>query len=143
MQVLNKHTDYAVRSLVYLALQHGRVVSSREIAEAERIPLPFVRRILQAVTKAGFTRAKEGVQGGVTLRRAADKIRLSEVINAFQGPLELSACMFRRRICPNRKSCVLRKRIKTIEAHVAREFDAITIATLVTDIVGKKKRERA
>lgn len=134
MQLINKNIDYAVRALLYLALQKERLVPSREIAEKEGIPLQFIRRILQALKKGGYIITKEGVQGGHRLQQAADAISVRQVIELFHGTFALSECMFRKKLCPNRGKCVLRKRIKAIEKTVADEFNGITIATLAADI---------
>jgi hypothetical protein len=46
--------------------------------------------------------------------------------------------MFRKRLCSHRSTCVLRARIKTIEQMVNREFEKVTIATLVKDLGGQE-----
>jgi len=56
----------------------------------------------------------------------------------FHDDLELSDCTFRKALCPNRKTCVLRRRILGIEEKVKREFQAITIQNLLDDITRQK-----
>jgi Rrf2 family protein len=134
MKLLTKETDYAIRAIMNLARQDGRFVSSRAISAEERIPLHFLRRILQTLIKERLVESKEGISGGVRLKRSPEKIRLADLIRVFQGDIQLSECMFRRRICANRKTCVLRRRIGQIEQMVTREFEAITVANLLRDM---------
>jgi Rrf2 family protein len=133
MKLLTKNTDYAVRAVIHLAGHDNGYVSSTEIALAEKIPLHFLRRILQTLKRRGIVESKEGATGGVRLGVKPGRIRISDIMKIFQGEIELSACVFRKKPCENRKTCVLRKRIKEIEGIVRKEFDRVTIAELLED----------
>jgi Rrf2 family cysteine metabolism transcriptional repressor len=137
VKLLTKDTDYAVRAIVYLARHSDGYRSSREISESEGIPLQFLRNILQKLTRAGLIVSREGVAGGVKLNARPKDIRVSDIIRIFQGDIELSECMFRKRLCAHRATCVLRARIQSIEEMVNKEFAKVTIATLVSDIGGR------
>jgi Rrf2 family protein len=134
MKLLTKESDYAVRALMNLARHPGDFVSSRDVAHQERIPLYFLRRILQTMIRRGLVESKEGVAGGVRLKAKPPEIRIVDVIRLFQGDIRLSECMFRRKICSNRGTCVLRKRIARIEQMLAQELGTITIAGLLEDL---------
>jgi Rrf2 family protein len=136
LKLLTKDTDYAVRAIVNLARNSEGYRSSREIAGDEGIPLQFLRRILRRLAIAGLVVSREGVKGGAKLNAKPGDIRVSDIIRIFQGDIELSECMFRKRLCGHRSTCVLRARIKIIESMVNREFEKVTIATLVNDIGG-------
>lgn len=131
MKVLTKNTDYAIRALMVLAENRESYVSSREISEIQDIPYQFLRRIIQALVKEGLVKSKEGSGGGVKLAADPSMIRIVEVIRIFQGEIELSACMFRDKLCANRRTCVLRSEIKRIESLVTREFEKLTIQKLI------------
>jgi Rrf2 family cysteine metabolism transcriptional repressor len=137
MRLLTKETDYAIRAVVNLAARPGTFVSSAEIASEERIPLRFLRRILQNLLKAGLLVSREGAAGGVRLTRPPEKIRVLDIMSIFQGPVELSECMFRRQICANRRTCVLRTRIKAMEKALEAQFAGISVADLLRDAAGR------
>lgn len=134
MKLLTKNTDYAIRALIQLAKNKDRYISSTEISRDEKIPLPYLRRILQALTKENIISTKEGAGGGVKLRLAPDGIRLTRLIRMFQGNIQLVECMFRKQICFNRKKCVLRKKMKDIEEMVISELENITIGNLLREL---------
>ncbi|UZJ38964.1 MULTISPECIES: Rrf2 family transcriptional regulator [unclassified Prosthecochloris] len=134
MRVLTKNTDYAVRALLVLGAHEGEYVSARKISEEQGIPYQFLRRILQDLCRHGLVHAKEGAHGGVMLDREPESIRIKEVIEIFQGKIELSECMFRKQLCSNRANCVLRHEILRIEQMVNREFEGITIGKLLDDL---------
>lgn len=134
MKVLTKHTDYALRALLVLGAREGEYVSAKQISEEQGIPYQFLRRILQELAKCGIVKTREGARGGVMLDRDPQSIRIREVIEIFQGKVELSECMFRKQICSNRANCVLRHEIMRIEQMVNREFEQITIGKLLGDL---------
>ena len=134
MKLLTKESDYAIRAVMNLARHGNGFVSSRQIAQEEQIPLQFLRRILVTLTKHGIVESKEGIAGGARLRVSPDTVRLADLIRIFQGRIQLSECMFRKRLCANRRTCVLRKRIANIERLVATEFEKITIGDLIKDL---------
>jgi Rrf2 family cysteine metabolism transcriptional repressor len=138
MHLINKDTDYAVRALLVLAGAQGEYVSSRQIAEVQEIPLPFVRRILQILVREKLAESREGKRGGVRLIKDPGMIRLSDVIRMFQGEIQLSDCMFRKKLCPNRPNCVLRRRLGVIEQKMIDEFKWITIQALLNDIQNER-----
>ena len=137
MRLITKETDYAIRAVMQLARQPGVFVSSAEMAAAEKIPLPFLRRILQRLLKAGLVVSREGATGGVSLLAHPERIQMLDIMRVFQGQVELSECMFRRKLCANRGTCVLRRRIRAIEQRLTDEFADISIADLLSDAQGR------
>ena len=134
MKLLTKNTDYAVRALLVLGANEGSYISARDIAKAQNLPYQYLRRILQVLIKEGLVRSKEGGKGGVKIVKDPEDIHLVDVVRIFQGDVRFSECMFRHKLCANRSTCVLRKRIGTIEEKVVKELEGITIETLLKDI---------
>lgn len=131
MKLITKNTDYALRALIFLAGKEDEFIPSRLISKEEKIPLQFLRGILRRLIQNGMVIAKEGIEGGVKLRVKPENIHFGEVIKIFQGNIQLASCMFRKKICHKRASCVLRKRIQEIQSKLTREFDQISIKGLL------------
>lgn len=139
MKIFNKETDYAVRALLFMAMgQSEGYVSATTLAREIGLPLNFLRRICSVLIKAEILEAREGAQGGVRLVREPDTINVLEIMELFRDDLTLSDCTFRKALCPNRQTCVLRKRILGIEDKVKQEFLAITLQSLIDDISEQK-----
>ena len=134
MKVLTKHTDYAVRALISLGMKSGSWVSAKAVSEEQAIPYQFLRRILQELIKKGLVLSKEGAGGGVMLGKDPDTIRVRDVIEIFQGQVQVSECMFRKQLCSNRANCVLRHEIMRIEQLVNDEFSKVTVGKLIGDL---------
>lgn len=136
MKVFHKDADYAVRTLIYLAVQdRSQYISAGLLSEELALPRNFLRRICSELIRAGILQSREGAKGGVRLGKEPSEITVLQIIEIFHGSPELSDCTFRKALCPNRKTCPLRRRILGIEQIVSREFEAITIESLVDDVL--------
>lgn len=136
MKLLTKQSDYAIRALIEMARNEGGFISTREISERQDVPYQFLRRIIGDLIAEGLVESKEGAGGGVRLAADPSGITVPDVIGIFQGDIELSDCMFRKKICANRGTCVLRREIKRVEDIVRDEFSRISIKTLVERVDG-------
>jgi len=104
--------DYASRALLSLALHtddDAGPTSVRDIAERTGLPQPYLEQILQALKGAGLVRSKRGAGGGYTLARAAEHIRLSEIVSAVDGPIALGdfGAPHQDGACDHEGQCVL------------------------------------
>ena len=131
MKLLTRNTDYGIRALCFIAKAKGRRVSVPELVKALKIPRPFLRKILQTLTRRGFVRSYKGIGGGFSLAVPAGSLYIVEVAKTFQGPLNLNECFLNKKVCPNRKVCPLKSKIDKIEKNVMSELGAITIGGLV------------
>lgn len=87
MQVSAK-TDYALRAVLELAASAGdRPRPVEELAQAQAIPVSFLKNILVQLRSAGIVRSRRGPEGGYQLAQPADRISLASVIRAVEGPL--------------------------------------------------------
>ena len=77
---------YAVRALVYLALQPAGAEPARveSIAAAQRIPPRFLPQIMATLKSAGMVRSRRGAAGGYALARSPGTISLAEVVGRFE-----------------------------------------------------------
>ncbi len=131
MKVLTKKTDYAIRALLMLGAKRGSYVSAKVIAVEQDMPYQFLRGVLQEMIRHDLIVSKEGVQGGFMLEKDPDEIGVKQLIEIFQGAVQVSECMFRKQICANRSRCVLRHEIMRIEQVVSNEFEQVTIGKLL------------
>jgi len=77
-------TIYALRACVMLAsAAPGARMKSGEIAQAAGIPQGFLSKILGELRAAGLVSAQRGYHGGYRLTRAAEDIRVDEVLSAI------------------------------------------------------------
>ncbi len=109
MTVITKRAEYAVISLIELAsLDKDEIITTKIIAERQKIPLNLVVQILAELHRAGWTKSIRGASGGVSLVKDPSHINLREVIELFDGPVSITRCLTQDVPCNNRTSCTLR-----------------------------------
>lgn len=131
MKLITRDTDYALRAVCFIAKRSPEVVDVSTLVEKIKIPRPFLRKLLQVLSRKGILKSYKGAGGGFVLVQAPQKIFLTGLIRTFQGPLKLNECFFKKLSCPNKKTCVLRKKIRAIERYVVKELNAISVASLL------------
>lgn len=132
MSLINRNTDYAVRALVHLTRKKNGVVSVSQLAKAEKIPRPFLRRIMQILCQNGLVVSHQGKTGGFSLKKRPTEISLGEIARVFQGGVDINQCLFRKPACHNHPDCFLRKRLKKIEKIVVSELESTKIASFLS-----------
>jgi len=131
MKLITRDTDYAIRALACIARNGNKLISASELVSRLDMPRPFLRKILQRLNKAGVLRSYKGKAGGFSLAIPAAEIKLLDLIDIFQGPVELSECLFKSSLCPNRKKCFLRDKIKGLETRMIAELRPVSIETII------------
>lgn len=97
---LTRHTDYALRLLMYLTDIGERRASIAEVAQAQDISRTHLMKIANLLAHKGFIDATRGRGGGIRLGRPADQINLGEVIRATEpgcGLVDCTGCRLARR----------------------------------------------
>ena len=81
--------EYGMLALTDIALhsEGGSSVSVPDIAGRQGISQKYLAQILTHLTQAGMIRAQKGLRGGYTLARPADRIRMSEILNALDNSI--------------------------------------------------------
>ena len=72
---LTRHTDYALRVLMYLGAHTDKLTSVAEIADYYGISRNHLVKIVQGLNEHGFVKTTRGKHGGMQLRGDAANIQ--------------------------------------------------------------------
>ena len=139
MLKINRQTDYAVRVLLALAkLGEGARRSSTDIQREMLIPKAFMSRIVAQLSREGLLDTFPGREGGLMLPRPASQITLRDVVEAFEGPILLSACLQVKGEddCPFLSNCPVRPKWGRVQVAMLREMASITFEDLAQESLG-------
>lgn len=89
---LTRHTDYALRLLIYLAGLDGARAQIAAVAQAQAISRTHLMKIANELARAGYIEAVRGRGGGIRLARAPRDINLAEVVRTMEPPCPLVDC---------------------------------------------------
>ena len=65
--LVTRETDYAVRTILYLAKERNRTSSVTEVAKAMHIPKSFLAKILQRLVKSNILNINTRCEGGISI----------------------------------------------------------------------------
>ncbi len=136
---INRQTDYAVRVLLALAKSgEGTRLSSADIQQEMLIPKAFMSRIVAQLSRDGLVNTFPGREGGLMLPRPASQITLKDVVEAFEGPILLSACLQVKGEddCPFQSNCPVRPKWGRVQMAMMREMASITFEDLAKESLG-------
>jgi Rrf2 family nitric oxide-sensitive transcriptional repressor len=139
---LTIHTDYALRTLIVLALREGTLVSVGEIADSFGISHHHLIKVAQHLRSGGYVETTRGNGGGVCLAQPAAAINLGAVVRHTENDLYLVTCFDPDGQCRIHDGCVLRSVLhEALEAFFAvldRYYlaDLVASRSLLEDLLG-------
>lgn len=141
---LTKITDYAIILLCQMAT-HGQEMphNARDLSGQTHLPLPMVSKILKALARGGILVSHRGTKGGFRLIRPADQIRISEIIQALEGPIAITECLTDQTRCGQETNCPLRISWNRINVAIHGALDSITLAEMFQPTCGHELRTLA
>lgn len=102
----SKKIDYGILLMASLPeAGEQRFRSLQDIAQEKQLSAGFLSQVMVPLKKAGLVQSKEGVNGGYQLSRLSTKITLSEIYEAIEGPLSLTACQNEAKKCVCERTC--------------------------------------
>lgn len=100
MAMYGASVEYALHTLLNLVHAPERAATSaRDLADFQKLPLAFMRKLLTKLEHAGIVVGAEGVRGGWTLARDAAQISVADVVVALQPGDRLFDCREIRARC--------------------------------------------
>jgi len=132
MRISNKG-DYALKSVLELSQRYGKgVLSINDLSSKIHAPKKFLERILVDLKKGGFVESRRGNEGGYTLARPPAQIRLGDVVQFIDGPVDPIPCVKECYTdCEDRETCVFRDIWQEVSHVTLGIINAVTFEDLV------------
>ena len=90
---MNKGVEWAVHACALLApLGAGRGLSLAALADYHGVPLPYMAKQMQLLSKAGIVRTSRGHTGGYALAKAPQDVSLWDIKQAVDGSAPAFRC---------------------------------------------------
>jgi Rrf2 family transcriptional regulator, iron-sulfur cluster assembly transcription factor len=130
--MLSMTSEYALRAMAWLAAQpSGRATLGRDLAESAAIPANYLAKILVTLRNAGLVATVRGAGGGYMLHRQAKDVRLSEIVELFEGSCLGSGCALNRsRECMGKNTCTAHDAWAQVRNAYRQFLDQTTLADI-------------
>jgi Rrf2 family nitric oxide-sensitive transcriptional repressor len=129
---LTVYSDYALRLMMYLALNGEKLSTIAEIASAYDISKAHLMKITHELGLRGFIETVRGRKGGIRLARDSDKIGVGDIVRASEPDFAIVPCMEEDagRACVLQPVCVLKRALAAAAAAFLDVLDGYTLADL-------------
>ncbi len=124
-----KRSQYALRAVIFLAREKGKVCSVRLVSEKENISFDYLEKVFSKLEKEGLVVSKKGATGGYVLAKSPSQISLKDVFNATEEPVAVVECILHR--CPRDSSCRATRAWKKVNKKLEKTFREIKIKDLI------------
>ena len=129
---LTRFADYGLRTLMYLAVRDGDIVSIGEIAAAYGISEHHLHKVANALGQLGYVHAVRGRHGGLRLAMSAEQIVIGDVVRRTEVRLAPVACMDEAP-CPIHGPCRLEGLMQDAMAAFLAVLDRQTLADVLRE----------
>jgi Rrf2 family transcriptional regulator, nitric oxide-sensitive transcriptional repressor len=129
---LTRHTDYALRVLIQVGLNDGRLIRISDIADTFQISRNHLTKVVHQLGARGYLETVQGRQGGIRLARPADSIVVGRVVRDFEEGFDLVECFdLDRCACRIQPACALKSTLDGALAAFLEVLDSVTLADLL------------
>lgn len=137
---LTRQSNYAIRALVYCAVNDPGLSRVADIAKAYGISELFLFKLIKPLVEGGLIETVRGRHGGIKLGRPAEDISLLETIRLTEENFALAECFEEGADCPLIGECDLNSALR--EALGA--FFSVLEGYSIADLAHKRRalRER-
>lgn len=124
---LTTHTDFALRTLMYLATT-GERSTVAEVAQLYGVSTNHMAKVVNQLSRLGYVRSIRGIGGGIELAKQPEDVRLGEVIEAFEGNMHLLECVATEDVCAIQSFCKLKGALGEAERVQLDYLNSVTLA---------------
>lgn len=102
--------------------------SAKDIAETYYIPQQLMAKILQRLARNGILISQQGTHGGYSLAKSPSEITAFEIIDAIDGPVQITGCVTTRGECDQTANCMVREPLREVNERVIQALSEVTIS---------------
>lgn len=99
---LTTYTDYALRTLMYLAANRQQLVTIQDIADAHNIAKNHLTKVVHQLGILGYVESLRGRNGGLRLGREPDQINIGAVVRSTEPDFYMAECFD-----PSKNHCIM------------------------------------
>ena len=129
---LTTYTDYALRTLMYLAAQRDRLVTIQDIADAHGIAKNHLTKVVHQLGILGFVESLRGRKGGLRLGKEPAQINIGAVVRSTEPDFYMAECFDpQKNNCRLSSACILKDTLYQATAAYLAVLDGVTLESLM------------
>jgi Rrf2 family iron-sulfur cluster assembly transcriptional regulator len=142
--IFSRQCEYALRAVLYLAVRpSGELVSIREVAQRLKIPVHFLAKIFQDLSKKKLLCSRKGPKGGFRLGVPAKDITLFHIVEAIDGVSFMENCIMGFPKCSGNNPCPMHTQWGSLRDRLYQMLVNKSIERLAKDIQVKPEYRKS
>lgn len=125
-------TDYTLLVLCALADQPDVLTPQSTLAKLLHIQPATLKKTLRLLTQSGLVQSTRGAAGGYQLSKPLSEISLLELLNATEGPLNISRCTHHAKPCCFSGNCRIQAPFQAIQKQLHAFLETIQLSTFIS-----------
>lgn len=129
----NVTSDYAVRTVLCLAMSASGSCTAAEIQEQMGVPAAYLYKVTAQLKQAGIIQTTKGNGGGYRLSRCPSEISLYDILSLTEQTLEINGCLVDEAFCSRHatQSCPVRRAYRELTEVMKKSLQQTTISSLL------------
>lgn len=129
---LTTYTDYALRTLMYLAINRDRLVTIQDIVDLHGIAKNHLTKVVHHLGQLGIIETVRGRNGGLKLGRDPADINIGQIVRNTETDFYMAECFDdQSQGCAYSSSCALKSALSAATAAFLNVLDGVTLDDLI------------
>lgn len=130
--MITQTAEYALRAIAHLALNPDKPQTAQQVAVATHVPLPYLSKVLQLLSRASLIQAQRGLHGGFTLLQDTEVLTVYDVVQAVDPIKRIVTCPLGLTV-HGKNLCPLHRKLDDAMSLVETSFRSTTIADILNE----------
>ena len=129
--MISKVTIQVINALRELSnASTGEYKSVAFVAKRINAPQEYLGKMLQRFVREQIVSSQKGLNGGYSLAKKPDEIRLYDIVSQIEDLSRLEGCFMGRSVCSNEESCAAHKRWEVVR----KTYKEFLLNTTIADL---------
>lgn len=128
---LSTKGKYGLYAMVYLAQHDGSGPQPLKAVAESGVSEDYLEQLLGNLRRAGLVATFRGAQGGYQLARPPEEITVGDIIDATEGPLNISECIQDEGCCQRSGGCRTRRVWEYLSDSINNLLQSITLRDML------------
>ena len=130
--MLSQTVEYALRAATFLATSPQEPRTVEQIAEATRVPVAYLAKVMQGLVRGGLVSSRRGVGGGFLLVSPPRQVRILQIVQAVDPIKRITTCPLGL-ASHGTHLCPLHRRLDNALAAMEKAFASTTLADVLAE----------
>lgn len=129
----SKKVEYALIAILHIARkEEGELTTARELSAEYNIPPEVLGKVMQRLARKKLIQSVQGIRGGYRLKMPIDRVNLSQIVDAIDGPIRIVSCVEKtdHRGCRQISYCNIKNPMALIQLKMESFLGQITLKDL-------------